>query len=187
MQPTAEPPAHDASAAHELSDLMSLVYHELRQIAAQYLRHERADHTLQTTALVHEAYVRLAHQPSTQRLSRAEFCATAARAIRRVLIDHARRRRREKRGGRQHRRVHVDAALLEARSSDLDLLELDEALSRLAQLSQRHAQIVELRFFGGLTEEETAELLSVSRRTVQSDWRAARAWLQRELACGPPD
>ena len=127
--------------------------------------------------------MRLAQQEPVRRFSRADFCAAAAQAIRRVLIDHARRRQREKRGGRTRRRLQLDPANLAVKAPAIDLLDLDEALSRLAQVSDRHVRIVELRFFGGLTEEETAELLGVSRRTVQAHWRAAKAWLRRELAC----
>jgi len=161
---------------------MPAVYKELRRLAAQYLRREqRRDHTLQTTALVHEAYLRLAGQRRSGWPDRAGFYAAAAQAIRRILIDHARRRARRKRGGPGARRVHLDAAALETASCVIDVLALDEALSRLAALTPRQARVVELRYFGGLTDDEIAAVLGVSRRTVQTDWHGARAWLYREL------
>jgi len=169
----------------ELGEIMPAVYQELRRIAGQYLRRERrAGHTLQTTALVHEAYLRLASQRRDQWPDRAGFCAAAAQAIRRILIDHARRRARHKRGGSAARRVPLDPAGLATPAPAIDLLMLDDALSRLAALSPRQARVVELRYFGGLTDDETAAVLGVSRRTVQADWRGARAWLYRELGGG---
>ncbi|HVP12408.1 MAG TPA: ECF-type sigma factor [Phycisphaerae bacterium] len=164
-----------------LPDAMEAVYEELRQVAANYLRYERPGHTLQTTALLHEAYVRLAEQCNRRWSSRADFCAAASQAIRRVLIDYARGHRAAKRGGPNPERVLLDAALLTPDQPSVDLLDLDQALKHLAALSERQARVVELRYFGGLAEEETAETLGVSRRTVQKDWRLARAWLLREL------
>lgn len=165
-----------------LSDVLPALYDELRRLASGYMHRERADHTLQTTALVHEAYLRLAQRDPAAWPSRADFCAAAAQAIRRTLVDHARTKGRAKRGGPDAHRVPLDAAILEAAGPVADILDLEEALTRLEGLSPRQARVVELRFFGGMTEEETALALGVSRRTVQEDWRGARAWLQRELS-----
>jgi RNA polymerase sigma-70 factor, ECF subfamily len=171
-----------AGAPSRLPELLPVVYEELRRIAGEHLRRERRPgHTLQTTALVHEAYVRLAGQGRERWPDRAGFCAAAAQAIRRILIDYARCRTRRKRGGTAANRVHVDPAELAAPLPAIDLLVLDDALSRLAELSPRQARVVELRYFGGLTDDETAQVLTVSRRTVQAEWRGARAWLYREL------
>jgi len=160
--------------------LMPLVYNELRALAESYLRHERSDHTLQATALVHEAYVRLIKQDEVEWQNRAHFFAVASQAIRRILVDHARARQRGKRGGGLQRvRLDEDVAVLEER--DLDLVALDESMEKLAGLNERQARIVELRFFGGLTLKEVAEFLGVSPRTVDGDWSMARAWLRREL------
>lgn len=175
-----EPP--NCAPGNDMLEVMPAVYQELRRLAGRFLRREqRPGHTLQTTALAHEAYLRLANQRREHWLDRAGFCAAAAQAIRRILIDHARRRARRKRGGPGAQRVHLDAAVLETASSVIDVLALDEALSRLAGLAPRQARVVELRYFGGLTDDETAAVLGVSRRTVQTDWRGARAWLYREL------
>lgn len=165
-----------------LSDLMAALYGELRLIAARQLRKEPLRDSLGTTALVHEAYLRLAEQRGREWSSRADFCAAAAQAVRRVLIDHARKRARLKRRGTSGNRLQVMAAGLEVESRAVDLLDLDEALTKLAGLAPRQARLVELRYFGGLNEAEAAEVLEVSRRTVQEDWRGARAWLRRELA-----
>jgi len=166
-----------------IARLMPLVYDELRALADSYLQRERSDHTLQATALVHEVYVRLVRQEDVEWKNRAHFFAVAAQAIRRILVDHARRHHRLKRGGdRQRVRLELDAALTQER--DLDLLALDEALDRLAHLSERQARIVELRFFGGIGLKEIAEVLGVSPRTVDGDWSMARAWLRRELSKG---
>ncbi len=160
--------------------LMPLVYDELRALAESYLAHERPDHTLQATALVHDAYVRLVKQEEVEWQNRAHFFAVAAQAIRRILVDHARGHQRIKRGGsRQRVRLEEDVALVSER--DLDLVALDEALNRLAALNERQARIVELRFFGGLTLKEVAEIVGVSARTVDGDWSMARAWLRRAL------
>jgi RNA polymerase sigma-70 factor, ECF subfamily len=174
-----DPPRGTKDAA----GLVAEVYGELRRIAGAYLRRERRGHTLQTTALVHEAYLRLNGEGRASWPDRAGFCAAAAQTIRRILTDHARARRRLKRGG-TGRRVRLDPGMLAAAGESIDILALDEALQRLATLSPRQARIVELRYFGGLTDEEIAEMLAVSRRTVQSDWRGARAWLHRELSRG---
>jgi RNA polymerase sigma factor (TIGR02999 family) len=172
--------AGDGSA---IDRLMPLVYDELRALAESYLQRERADHTLQATALVHEVYVRLVRQEEVEWQNRAHFFAVAAQAIRRILVDHARGHQRLKRGGdRQRVRLEEDAAF--ARERDLDLLALDEAMDRLAKLSERQARVVELRFFGGIGLKEIAEVLGVSPRTVDGDWSMARAWLRRELSKG---
>jgi len=168
----------DSSA---VSDLMPLVYDELRRIAASHMTRERPNHTLQPTALAHEAYLKLIDQTRAQWKDRAHFLALAAEAIRRILIDHARLHRAAKRGGGGQRLTLNFAGELSEPSTEVDLVELEEALQRLAELNHRQAKVVELRFFAGLSVEETAEALSVSPRTVKGDWRVARAWLQREL------
>ena len=160
--------------------LMPLVYDELRQLARDYLNRERAGHTLQATGLVHEAYLRLVDQTTATWQSRAHFFGVAARVMRRVLVDHARQHGAQKRGGSLEK-VEFDEALAPAHEKSVDLLALDEALQELTQLDPRQSQIVELRFFGGMTAEEIAELLDVSPRTVKRDWRIAKAWLKREL------
>jgi RNA polymerase sigma-70 factor, ECF subfamily len=164
-----------------LPDLLPCIYDELRAIAARHLRAERRGHTLQTTAVLNEAYLRLAERDDQRWADRAAFCAAATQAVRRVLIDHARSRRAATRGGRAQR-VALDAATLMAEPAGVDVLALDEALIALAALAPRQARIVELRHFGGLSEDETAQVLAVSRRTVQKDWRLARAWLLRRLS-----
>jgi RNA polymerase sigma factor (TIGR02999 family) len=174
-----------ASAGDEsaVNRLMPLVYDELRALAESYLRRERSGHTLQATALVHEAYVRLIDQRDVEWRNRAHFFAVAAQAIRRILVDHARTHKRAKRGG-GYQRVQLDADVAALPETDIDLLALDEALGRLADLHARQAQIVELRFFGGLSLKEVAEYIGVSPRTVDGDWSMARAWLRRELGSG---
>ncbi|MEO7724427.1 MAG: sigma-70 family RNA polymerase sigma factor [Chthoniobacterales bacterium] len=170
----------DAEAA---SRLIPLVYDELRQIARGYLRRERADHTLQATGLVHEAYLRLVDQTVTSWQNRAQFFGVAACVMRRVLVDHARRHRAEKRGGTWEK-LEFDDALAAGLPRSLDLVALDEALQNLAQVDPRQSQVVELRFFGGLTTEEAAEVLDVSPRTIKREWRRAKAWLHREITRG---
>lgn len=160
--------------------LMPLVYDELRALAESYLQTERPDHTLQATALVHEAYVRLIKQEDVEWQNRAHFFAVAAQAIRRILVDHARGHQRAKRGG-DRQRVCLDEDEVITEERGLDLLALDEAMEKLAGLNERQSRIVELRFFGGLTAKEVAEVLGVSSRTVDGDWGMARAWLRREL------
>ncbi len=160
--------------------LMPLVYDELRLIARGYLQRERSDHTLQATALVHEAYLRMVDQTQLTWKNRAHFFGVAARVMRRILVDHARRHRAGKRGG-AWAKVELDEARLSAGSRPLDLVVLDEALMDLAKLDPRQSEIVELRFFGALTFEEAAEVLDVSPRTVRRDWRIAKAWLRREI------
>lgn len=168
------------SAANQL---FPLVYEELRAMAAQYMGQERSGHTLQPTALVHEAYVRLVNEPEGGPKNRAHFFALAARAMRRVLIESARRHKSQKRGS-DLQRVSLHEGTLADKASDVDVLDLDEAMTRLAELDSRKAQIVEMRFFAGLTNEEVAENLRLSRKTVVDDWTVARAWLSRELRKG---
>jgi RNA polymerase sigma factor (TIGR02999 family) len=160
--------------------LMPLIYDELRQIARGYLQQERADHTLQATGLVHEAYLRLVDQTITSWQSRAHFFGVAAQVMRRLLVDHARRHRAEKRGGNWDK-LELDEVLDAGLPRRLDLVMLDDALQNLAQIDPRQSQVVELRFFGGLTTEETAEVLDVSPRTIKREWRRAKAWLHREI------
>ncbi len=163
-----------------LDRLTPLVYEELRHQAARYLRRERRSHTLQTTALIHEAYLRLIDAKDMHWQSRAHFFAIAANLMRRILVDHARRRDADKRGGSRVR-VQLDEALAVADEADVDLLAIDEALDRLAVIDPQQARVVELRFFSGLSVEETAAALGVSPKTVKRDWSVARAWLRREI------
>jgi RNA polymerase sigma-70 factor, ECF subfamily len=167
----------DADAATEL---VPLIYDELRKLAAHFMSRERRDHTLQTTALVHEAYMRLVEQRYDTWNNRAHFYGAAAGTMRRILVDHARARRTGKRGGGAHRVPLDDAAGLVGHHPEA-LLRLDAALTRLADRSPRQVRVVELRFFVGLDVEETAEALAVSPKTVKRDWSVARAWLVREL------
>lgn len=160
--------------------LMPLVYDELRRLAKIYLSRERQDHTLQPTALVHEAYLRLIDQTRVEWQNRAHFFGVAAAMMRRILIDYARQSQAEKRGG-QAERLALDDALAVADTPALDLLALDDALSALAKLDPRQSRIVELRFFGGLTLEETAEVMHLSRATIEREWLMAKAWLYAEL------
>jgi RNA polymerase sigma-70 factor, ECF subfamily len=160
--------------------LMPLVYDELRRLADHYLRGERPDHTLQPTALVHEAYLRLADQTNVTWQNRVHFFAVAAQSMRQVLVDSARSYRAAKRGSGQKLSLEeADGVSLER---EVDLLALDEALSRLATLDPRQSRIVELRYFGGLTVEETAEVTGVSPRTIRREWTMAKAWLRREIS-----
>lgn len=165
------------------TSLFALVYDELRKLAASALRHERPDHTLQPTALVHEAYLRLAEEPAGRWKDRGHFFAVAARAMRRILVDHARGRNAQKRGGGAVPSAleGLDPPIVESRT-EVDLVLLDDALENLAALDSRQARIVELRFFGGLSVEETADIVGASSRTVKRDWQSARAWLRREMA-----
>src|SRR5687768_16172017 len=167
----------DADAA---ADLVPLIYDELRRLAAHFMARERHDHTLQTTALVHEAYLRLVEQRYDTWNNRAHFYGAAAGIMRRILVDHARARRTEKRGGGAPHGPLEDAAGLVGDQPE-ELIHLDAALTRLAERSPRQVRVVELRFFVGLDVEETAEALAVSPKTVKRDWSVARAWLLREL------
>ena len=158
-----------------------MVYEELRRLASAYLRRERADHTLQPTALVHEAFVKLADRTAHAYPERRHFLAAGARAMREILMDHARARNVQKRGGGAGR-VTLHEEDTPAVPGEVDLIALDEALHRLAELDERKARMVELRFFGGLTIEEITQTLGVSHMTVSNDWRMARAWLAQELS-----
>ena len=161
--------------------LMPIVYDELRRLAAGYLKGERPGHTLQPTALVHEAYLRLVRQDRVEWQNRAHFFGIAASMMRRVLVDHARRRQAEKRDAGGFRLTLQLGAAFEA-ARDPELLELDQALGRLERLDADQARVVELRFFGGLTVEETAVVLGISTATVKREWRTAKAFLRREMA-----
>lgn len=160
--------------------LMPLVYEELRRLAHQYLQRERPDHTLQATSLVHEAYLRLVDQGTTTWQNRAHFFAVAAQVMRRILVDYARTHRAEKRGGNWDK-LAFEEALAPSSERNVDLVSLDDALKDLLELDPRQSQIVELRFFGGLSIEELAEVLQVSPRTVKREWRIAKAWLRRAM------
>lgn len=164
----------------DLDALLPLVYAELRRLAAGYLRREKPGQTLQPTALVHEAYLRLMKDRPDRWQNRAHFCAIAAHSMRQILIERARARGAAKRGGARPR-VTLDEALVAGNDRSIDLLELDEALERLAALDPEQARLVELRFFGGLTVEETAEAMNISPATVKRHWTVAKAWLSREL------
>lgn len=163
--------------------LMPLVYDELRRLARQYLQRERSDHTLQATGLVHEAYLRLVDQSGMSWQNRAHFFAVAAKVMRRILVDYARSHRAEKRGG-DREKLAFDEALAPSGERAVDLIALDEALRDLETFDVRQSRIVELRFFGGLTNEEIGELLEISPRTIKREWRLAKAWLRREIMSG---
>lgn len=162
--------------------LISLVYGELRRIARLHLRHESPDHSLQPTALVHEAYFRLTGTREIDWRDRAHFFAVSATIMRRILVDHARNRRASKRGDGWDP-VSLDQAVLPVPERAPDLIALDQALTRLASLDERQSRIVEMRFFAGMNEEETGKALGISPRTVKRDWRIAKAWLFKELSC----
>ncbi|MEP7038682.1 MAG: sigma-70 family RNA polymerase sigma factor [Acidobacteriota bacterium] len=164
-----------------LDELMPIVFDELRRLASHYMRGQRAGHTLQTTALVNEAYLRLIDSSRVNWQNRAHFFAISAQLMRRVLVDFARARNSRKRGGDQIK-VTLDDKIEATFEKETNLVELNEALENLAKFSERQSQIVELRYFGGLTEEEIAETLNISTRTVRRDWSAARAWLYRQLS-----
>jgi RNA polymerase sigma factor (TIGR02999 family) len=164
-----------------LDALLPIVYAELRRQAARFLQRERIGHTLQTTALIHETYLKLVDQQTVNWQNRAHFYGIAAQAMRRILVDYAKTRHREKRGGIGENLPLEAAALVSSGEKSVDLVALDEALERLAEFDRRQAQIVELRYFSGLTIEETAEVLRISPATVKSDWNVAKAWLRREI------
>lgn len=163
-----------------LDELLPLVYDELRRLAGSYLKNERSNHTLQPTALVHEAYLRLVDQRHVAWKNRAQFLALAAQMMRRILVDHARRGKMAKRSGRW-RRVELESAALLGADADVHAVALHDLLNHLAEFDSRKSRVVELRYFGGLTLEETAHVLGVSAATVDREWRLARAWLRRQL------
>jgi RNA polymerase sigma factor (TIGR02999 family) len=173
----------DASA---LDELMPLVYGELRRLAGAYLRRERSNHTLQSTALVHEAFMRLVNQHDVQWRNRAHFYAIAAQMIRRILVDYARSQHAEKRGSGAIK-LELDEAMAVAQTgTDIDLLGLNDALDALAELDERQSRIVELRFFAGLSIEETAEVMHLSPASIKREWQTARAWLFRRMTRTSP-
>ncbi len=163
-----------------LERLMPLVDRELHRLAHRYIRRERPDHTLQTTALVNEAYLRLVDQRNVHWKNRAHFYALSAQLMRRILVDHARKRKYAKRGGETHK-ISLDEAMTVSNERTKDLVALDDALTKLAAIDPRKSKLVELRFFGGLSVEETAEVLSVSIITVNREWKLAKAWLYNLL------
>lgn len=165
-----------------LDDLIPLVYEELRRMAGRYMRRESQGHTLQTSALVNEAYLRLVDQKSVKWQNRAHFFGVAAQLMRRILVDHARSRLRAKRGGRAQMVSLAEQAVMS--NEVAEVIALDEALKNLAEMDQRKSQIVEMKFFGGLTTEEVAEVLKVTSRTVEREWRKAKAWLNRAISKG---
>ena len=164
-----------------LEQLMPLVYDELRRLASNYLRRERASHTLQPTALVNEAYLKLVDQRNAKWQNRAHFFGISAQLMRRILVDHARQHQAAKRGGSKQQRLSITSAERVVKQPEIDLLALNEALDELTIMDPQQAQIVELKFFGGLSIEETAEVLGISHATVERDWKMARAWLRRQL------
>ena len=174
------------SGVEPISSLMPLVYDELRRIAASYMRRERPGQTLQATALVNEVFVRLASERPRPFADRQHFLAIAALSMRQILVQRARAKRAAKRGGAPDR-VTLDESLLSAAPPDIDVLALDEALTRLAALDPEQARIVELRYFGGLTVEETGEVVGVSPATVKRQWAMARAWLKRAVDNTPEE
>ncbi len=169
-----------------LDQLMPIIYDQLHTLAHRHLRHERSDHTLNTTALVNEAYLKLINVDRMRWQDRSHFFAMASRAMRRILIDYARTRKRDKRGG-QLQRISLVHAFNVAEERGDDLLALDDALNRLEAVNERQCRVVECRFFGGLSVKETAAALGVSEPTVKRDWAVTRAWLNRELRNAPVD
>ena len=160
---------------------MPLVYEELRKMAKQYMQSQRIGHTLQPTALIHEVYVKLAGQQEQNWKSRAHFFGVAAQAMRHILVDYVRRRSYQKRGG-NGQQIELDEAIIVSSERAAGLVELDEALTRLAALDERKSRVVELKYFGGLSNEEMAEVLNVTTKTIIRDWQFARTWLLRELS-----
>jgi RNA polymerase sigma factor (TIGR02999 family) len=163
-----------------VEELMPLVYQELRRLARHYLRQERPDHTLQSTALVHEAYLRLAGDQAPQWQNRAHFFGIAARIMRQILVEHARGRNAAKRGGSACK-LTLDESVALPQQIDVDVIALDKALNELSEMDAQQGRIVELRFFGGLTIEDTSEVLGISEATVKREWVTARAWLYRAM------
>jgi RNA polymerase sigma factor (TIGR02999 family) len=177
---TGDRPTPESSSAAPLDEMVPLVYSELRRLAAHYPRGERRNHTLQPTALVNEAYLCLVAQKKLQWKNRAHFLAIAARTLRHILVDHARARGAWKRGG-DRQRIALDESVAATVGREVDFVALDQALSKLAAFDPMKSRLVELRFFGGLTVEEAAEVLDVSPATVKRTWTLAQAWLYREL------
>lgn len=169
-----------------LESLMPMVYSELRRLAQYYLSRERSDHTLQSTALVHEAYLRLAGSNAPQWQNRAHFFGIAARVMRQILVEYARSHAAAKRGGPEAYTLTLDEALELPKPIDVDVIALDGALNRLNELDPQQSRIVELRFFAGLTIEDTSEVMGISPATVKRDWTSARAWLHREIERSSP-
>ena len=176
-------PRQNRENAEALAEWTSLLYFEVRRLASYYLQRERSGHTLQATALVHEAYLRLADQRHVQWQNRNQFMATAAQLMRRVLLDYSRGHQSVKRGGNVNK-VYLQEADIVANARPADVIALDEALVTLAKFDPQQARLVELRFFGGLTIEETADVLQISPATVKRNWSVAKAWLARELQRG---
>lgn len=164
-----------------LEELLPLVYVELRKMARRYMNNQSSGHTLQTTALIHEAYLKLVHQNNKRWQNRSHFFAVAAKAMRHILVDHSRTRQRIKRGG-DTKLISLDQVAEISSGRAAQIVALDEALNQLEKLEERKSQVVELRYFAGLSVEETAEVLRVSTKTVERDWRFARTWLLRELS-----
>jgi RNA polymerase sigma factor (TIGR02999 family) len=164
-----------------LEKLMPLVYSELRRLAKNYLRRERQGHTLQPTALVNEAYLKLVDQRNAKWQNRAQFFGISAQLMRRILVDHARQHQAAKRGGSDQQRLSITSAEPLAKQTEVDLLALNEALDELSRMDPQQGRIVELKFFGGLSIEETANVLGIGHATVERDWKLARAWLRRQL------
>jgi RNA polymerase sigma factor (TIGR02999 family) len=183
QEPDATQFLHDWAAGDEAAaeKLMPLVYQELRRLAQNYLRNERGDHTLQPTALVHEAYLRLVDQQRVSWQNRAHFCGVAAQLMRRILLQHARAHQAAKRGGGMQK-IYLDETRELIRDNPPDLIALDEALKSLARVHPRESEVVELKFFGGMEAKEIAEVLNVSAKTVARDWSFAKVWLLRELS-----
>jgi RNA polymerase sigma factor (TIGR02999 family) len=187
------PPPHEVSqllldwsngSQEALDRLMPLVYDELRRLARHYMSRERPGHTLQTTALVNEAYLRLVDQRQVRWQNRAHFFAIAAQMMRRILVDHARGHAYQKRGGGAHKKIALDEAMVVSEGRAAEVVALDDALKELAAIDPQQSRVVELRYFGGLTIEETAEVLDISPATVKREWSTAKAWLYRELNKG---
>ncbi len=167
--------------AASLEKLMPLVYDELRRLASNYLRRERQNHTLQPTALVNEAYLKLVDQKNAHWQNRAQFYGVAAQLMRRILVDHARQHHAAKRGGSKQQRLSITSARAIAQTPEVDVLAVNEALEELKRFDPQQERIVELRFFGGLSIDETAEVMALGHATVERDWKMARAWLRQKL------
>jgi RNA polymerase sigma factor (TIGR02999 family) len=176
--------AGNRDAAHRFN---TILYQELQEIASGYLRREASGHTLQPTALVHEAFLRLINYPVGEDQTHTQFRALAANVLRNVLVDHARARLTQRRGGKDHRRVTLSTDLRSTEGSLVDLLALEDALQKLAAVDERSARVVELRFFAGLTLDEVGKVLGVSKKTVKLDWKTARAWLLDRLGSESED